>query len=233
MLSDSTISRDGRYLLPRRVLLSIRKLASKKYRHSLNMEIREKLENVPAFTIFSNNCLGGVFYHDAGLKFTSPLINTAMDGDDFLKFLSNPKYYLTLDLEFFTYPGRNYPIARIGDIEVNFVHYKTPEECIEKWKNRAQRIVWDNIFIVATNHDGMCHDACMERFDKLPYQNKIMFVTKEYPQYSWAVPIKQFKNRFQCRITTAFADMKGHRYYETAFDIPEWIRINCAKGKEI
>lgn len=70
----------------------------------------------------------------------------------------------------------------------------------------------------------MYHDACMERFDRLPYKNKIMFVSKDYPQYDWAVQIKQFKNRFQCRVTTAFADMKGHRYYETAFDIAEWIR---------
>ena len=119
-------------------------------------------------------------------------------------------------MEFFSWPGRNFPIAKIDDIEVNFVHYKTQEECIEKWKERKERIAWDNIFIIATNHDGMCHDDCMERFDKLPYKNKIMFVSKEYPQYDWAILIKQFKNRFQCRVTTAFADMKGHRYYETA-----------------
>ena len=62
----------------------------------------------------------------------------------------------------------------------------------------------------------------MERFDKLPYKNKIMFVTKEYPEYDWAIPIKQFKNRFQCRVTVGFADMKGRRYYETAFDIAEY-----------
>ena len=227
MLSDITIRRDGKYSLPRRVLLSIRKVSARRHRNKLNEEIRNKLINVPEFTIFSNNCLGGVFYHDAGMRFTSPLINTAMDGEDFLKFLSNPKHYLEWDMEFISFPGRNHPIARIDDIEVNFVHYQSVEECIEKWNSRAKRIVWDNIFIVATNHDGMCHDDCMERFDKLPYKNKIMFVSKEYPQYSWAIPIRQFCNRFQCRVTTAFADMKGHRYYETAFDISEWIRECC------
>lgn len=226
MLADKTIRRDGKYSLPRRVLLLIRKYAAKKYRNSLDSEIREKLKDCRDFTIFSNNCLGGVFYHDAGYQFTSPLINTAMDGDDFLKFLSKPQYYLEHELVFFSFPGRNHPIARIDDIEINFVHYKTPEECIEKWESRAQRIVWDNIFIVATNHDGMCHDDCMERFDKLPYKNKIMFVTKDYPEYEWAIPIKQFKNRFQCRVTTAFANMKGQRYYETAFDIARWISDN-------
>lgn len=226
MLSDTTIRRDSPALLPRRLLLAIRKAVSSKHRAALNSEIREVLKEVKPFTIFSNNCLGGVFYSDAGRQFTSPLINTSMDGKDFLKFVSNPNHYLNQEMEFFTWPGRTFPIARIDDIEVNFVHYKTQEACVEKWKTRAERIVWDNIFVIATNHDGMCHDDCMELFDKLPYKNKIMFVTKEYPQYDWAIPIRQFKNRFQCRITTSFADMKGHRYYETAFDIAKWIRDN-------
>lgn len=224
MLADATIKRDPPASLARRIILAVRKKVSKKYRVALNSEIRKKIEEAKPFTIFSNNCIGGVFYNDAGLQFTSPLINTAMDGEDFLKFVENPHHYLEHDMQFFSWPGRDFPIARIDDIEVNFVHYKTPEECIQKWKKRAERIEWDNIFIVATNHDGMCHDDCMERFDRLPYKNKIMFVTKEYPQYEWAIPIKQFENRFQCRVTVAFADMKGHRYYETAFDIAEWIR---------
>ena len=226
MLSDPTIRRDPPASLPRRWLLAFRKAISTRYRTKLNSEIRNVLKGVRPFTIFSNNCLGGVFYSDSGQQFTSPLINTAMDGKDFLKFLSNPRYYLNHEMDFFAWPGRDFPIARLDDIEVNFVHYKTPEECVEKWKTRAERIVWDNIFIIATNHDGMCHDECMEMFDKLPYKNKIMFVTKEYPQYDWAIPVYQFKNRFQCRVMTSFADMKGHRYYETAFDIAHWIQKN-------
>lgn len=228
MLSDTTIRRDPPAQFPRRALLALRKAVAPKHRKKLNAQIHERLKDAKPFTIFSNNCLGGVFYSDAGQQFTSPLINTAMDGDDFLKFLSNPRHYLNHELEFFTWPGRDFPIARIDDIEVNFVHYKTPEEALEKWKIRSERIVWDNIFIVATNHDGMNHDDCMERFDKLPYKNKIMFVSRDYPQYDWAIPIKQFKNRFQCRVAVAFADMKGRRYYETAFDVAEWI---CEKSE--
>ena len=226
MLSDTTIKRDGPNNLPRRALLKLRQKASVYYRDRLNMEIREKLKNVRPFTIFSNNCLGAVFYHDAGLEFTSPLINTAMDGKDFIKFISDPRHYLSCNMEFFSWPGRNFPIARIEDVEVNFVHYSTKEECVEAWNRRAQRIVWDNIFIIATDHDGMYQEECLALFDKLPYKNKMMFVAKEYPQYSWAIPITQFRGRHQCRVTTSFADMCGHRYYETAFDIASWIYDN-------
>ena len=226
MLADTSIKRDGPYGFFRRAILTLRKKASVRYRDALNDKIRDTLKDVKPFTIFSNNCLGGVFYHDAGLPFTSPLINTAMDAEDFLKFLNDPEHYLDCEMEFFTWPGRDFPIARLDDVEINFVHYKTPEECVETFNRRAQRIVWDNIFIVATNHDGMYQDRWMKQFDALPYKNKIMFVSKDYPEYDWAIPIKQFKGRYQCRITTSFADMRGHRYYETAFDIAKWIREN-------
>ena len=230
MLADETIKREKKTNMFKRGVAHIRGRAAHKYRDKLNHEMRRKLEGVGPFTIFSNNCLGGIIYHDAGLQFTSPLINTAMDGEDFLQFLSNPKHYLSCEMEFFSWPGRNFPIARIDDVEVNFVHYVSSEESKQKWKIRAERIAWDNIFIIATDNDGMCHEECLKKFDELPYKNKIMFVSKDYPQYDWAIQIKTFKHHFQCRGATGFADMKGHRYYETAFDIAEWIR-RCSEEK--
>lgn len=223
MLSDMSIRRDEKYSFSLRVLLFIRKKMSVFFREKLNEKIRKELENTKEFTIFSNNCLGGVFYHDAARQFTSPLINTAMDGKDFIRFLKNPRYYLGKELEFFKWSGIEYPVARIDDIEIRFVHYSSEEECVQKWKERSERIVWNNIFVIATNHDGMYQEECMKEFDELKY-NKIMFVSNEYPQYDWAILIKQFLGRYQCRITTAFANIKGYRYYETAFDIAKWIK---------
>lgn len=228
MLSNEAIRRDGKYPVPLRILLGARKKAAGLFRPKLDAQIREKLEGIE-FSVFCNNCLAGVFYHDASRKFTSPTINTAMDGEDFVRFLERPEYYLNQPMQFITWPGHDYPIARIDDIEVRFVHYKSPEEAEEKWHERANRIVWDNLFIVATNHDGAGSPEIMERFDRLTYKNKIMFVSQEYPQYEWAVTVPQFKGRFQVRIMTAFANFKGQRYYETCFDLPSWIRENSLK----
>lgn len=66
----------------------------------------------------------------------------------------------------------------------------------------------------------------LERFDALPYTNKIMFTARDYPQYPWAIQVSQFKKRNNVRIMTAFANMRGQRYYETCFDIADWIRTN-------
>lgn len=225
MLSNQNIVRDGPYSFPQRILLAMRKKVSVLFRPKLNAILNKKLQGVE-FSILGNNCLAGVFYHDAGRQFTSPTVNIAMDGEDFIRFLENPKAYINCPMEFMTWPGHNYPIARIKDIEVRFVHYKSKAEAEAKWNQRAERIVWDNLYIVSTDHDGMSNSDIMERFDKLPYKNKIMFVAGEYPQYPWAVTVPQFKGRFQVRIMTAFANFRGQRYYETCFDLADWIRQN-------
>lgn len=225
MLSDKSIQRDYTESYVCRMVLIARSRLSKKARNKLNVTIKEKLSKVD-FTIFSNNCLGGVFYHDADKQFTSPLINTALDGDDFIRFLERPEYYLKHEMEFITWKGHNYPIARIDDIEVRFVHYKSNEEAESKWRERSDRIIWDNIYVIATNHDGLGREILLERFNQLPYLNKILFVSREYPQYDWAICVPQFKNRFQVKIMTNIANFQGQRYYELVFDIPQWILEN-------
>ena len=224
MLSDTSIVRNKDRSIIMRAWLKVRKKLSQSKREELNREIRAKLDGVE-FTIFANNCLGGVFYHDAGKQFTSPTINMAFDGEDFIKLCENPKHYFEWDdFEFFTWQGHDYPLARIDDIEGRFVHYHTKEECIKKWKTRAGRVVWDNIFIIATDVDGMYQEQWMKRFNNLPYKNKIMFVAKEWPQYDWAIRVPAFKRRHCVHILTDFANVHGQRYYETAFDIAGWIK---------
>lgn len=58
----------------------------------------------------------------------------------------------------------------------------------------------------------MYQEKYLRKYNELPYKNNILFVVNEYSKYDWVILIKLFKNRFQCRITTTFADMKGNRY---------------------
>lgn len=225
MHSDSHIIHDNPPPLPLKILLKMRKELSFLGRPKLNEEIRNKLDGIE-FSIFCNNCLGGVFYNDAGRDFTSPTINLALDGPDFIRFLERPNHYLDHEIRFLNLPGKTFPVGLIDDVEINFVHYKTNEEALDAWNRRKERIVWDNLFIVATDHDGMYLPEMLERFDKLPYQNKVMFTAKKYPQYPWAVQVPQFKHRNNVRIMVSFANMRGQRYYETCYDLAGWIRDN-------
>ncbi len=225
MWDDKTIKRDNSdSAFFRRVLLyARRKTGERFFRENKNAAIRRTLGDAP-FSLFSNNCMGGVFYHDAGRQFNSPTINMAIDGEDFIKFLERPRYYAGIeDFVFVHYPDLAYPVARLDDIEIRFVHYHSQEECMEKWISRSSRIDWDNIFIVGTDRDGLYKPELLERFNKLPYKNKLLFTAQDHPEYSWAIQLPEFKKREQVGIASYYADFKGNRYYETRIDLAKWI----------
>ena len=62
-------------------------------RERRNRMLRNNLK-VSEFTVFSNNCIGGVFTHDVGRRFNSPTVNLTLDGPSFIKFLQNPNQYI-------------------------------------------------------------------------------------------------------------------------------------------
>lgn len=160
---------------------------------------------------------GGTLYHDIGMKFLSPTVNLAFEGPDFLSFVENLEENLHKEIIEYKTDKVSYPVGKLDDIEIRFVHYRTFESAVEKWKERCQRVNLEKIFIMATDRDGMDSTKCLERFDKLPY-SKVMFTAKKYP-YPWAVYCPQFKNQQCVGVMTAIADFKGHRYYEKNINI--------------
>lgn len=140
-------------------------------------------------TILSQNCIGGVFYHDMGLKFLSPTINLFFKEPDFIKFVNNLEYYINHDINIKWI--EEYPIGTIDDINIYFMHYNNCKEAKEAWNRRKQRINYDNILILGTDRNGFTKDIYLE-WKKIKY-NKILFtVNKEFvsntsvyfPEYS-------------------------------------------------
>lgn len=89
-----------------------------------NEYLRKKIINKSP-TIISNNCNATFIYKDLGLKFYSPTINLFFSINDFIKFIENMDYYLSLDLIELTDNTKNYPVGRLGDIQINFMHYSS------------------------------------------------------------------------------------------------------------
>ena len=85
-----------------KILYKIRKTVAPLTRAKRNQQMQKVLEGVE-FSVFSNNCLGGVFCHDAGQPFRSPTVNMSFDGYDFMRFLERPQYYLSKEIEFFIF----------------------------------------------------------------------------------------------------------------------------------
>lgn len=154
-----------------------------------NRKDRKRLINKD-FTIITNHCMGGFIYHDLGLQFFSPTINLKILPDDFIELAEHLKYYMEQPMLEAQVEGSPYPVGllpKLGGAEsdciyIHFVHYKTFEEGKKKWEQRARRINRDNIVIMMTARDG-CEYSTLERFEKLPYKQRICYTLKPYPEF--------------------------------------------------
>ena len=132
--------------------------------------------------------LGGITYDKFGLKYTTPTVGLIITPYDYIKFLKNLNYYLSLT----PVPYENQPNdkktnhqphlykAHLGDITLNFIHYKTIEDGIAKWERRKKRIVKDNIIVKWSDFkfkDELEEIQMLDEFDKLPYK-KFIFTTE-------------------------------------------------------
>lgn len=132
-------------------------------------------------SIISSHCWGGISYHYFHMQFSSPFINMFVKEDEYLKLLENLEYYMELKVE---YAGeeygdiqkRYYPVGKIGDIHLHFNHYYSFEEAVQKWEERKKRLNMDNLFVQMSTASS----ENAERFDLLPYKNKIVFVPRTF-----------------------------------------------------
>ena len=155
-------------------------------------KIRRKRINCEDFTIISNNCWGGLVYQSYGLKYNTPTAGLFFMAEDYIRFISDIKKYLNMEL-YFIEPIKShsyevikhksnfgtYPIGCLGDVEIHFLHYKTPEEAKEKWERRAKRINFNKI-LYKFNDQNNCSKELLQKFVELPFKNKICFTSKKY-----------------------------------------------------
>lgn len=125
------------------------------------------------------------------MPYQSPTIGLFIFASDYVKFCSNLREYLSQDLQFIDIEESQYkdilrernndkvPIARLGDIEIIFLHYHSIKEARDKWTRRVERINWDNLYF-KMSEQNLCSIRDMKAFDSLPYENKFIFVSKDY-----------------------------------------------------
>lgn len=129
------------------------------------------------FSIISQNCIGGVFYHDMGLTFQSPTVNLFIPQPDFIRFVNGLEHYLDAELEMRW--AEEYPVGRLDDVEVHFVHYETCSEAAEAWARRKQRVRHDRIAVVATDRDGFSDEA-FEQWKRIKYPKVLFTANRKY-----------------------------------------------------
>ena len=128
-------------------------------------------------SIMACNCFGGITYHHLGLPFESPLINMFILEDEFLRVFRHPYIYFQEPLEYVTKVyepahGYDYPVWRMGDVNVSMNHYPDFDAALKIWEKRKKRINWYNLFV--TMYTERPENA--EKFDQLPFAKKVCFV---------------------------------------------------------
>ena len=158
------------------VKLLIPRLKGRLQRSLMQKKIRRAVRGVDAegITFISQNCIGGVFYHDLGLPFLSPTINAFIPEPGFVKLVLNLRHYMQLEPAMRW--GGEYPIGTLDDVEIHFMHYDTCKEAKEAWEKRKARINWDKIFVIATDRNSF-DDSVFEGWKKISYP-KILFTAQ-------------------------------------------------------
>ena len=179
---------------------------------------RARLRNTD-FTIISSNCNGAFMYYDLGLPYLSPTVNLTIEMNDFVKMVKNLKWYM--EQKIVRAEGEyKYPTGVLGTegrgIKINFVHYKSFEEGVQKWEERKKRINWDNLFIVGTARGDFWNYDTIKNFNQLPYKNKVIFTNVDYPEFQSAYYIKGFEKERQLGV---LIDYKKAIPFETIFGL--------------
>ena len=170
-----------------KIRLKIRKLLIKLLRKKKNKRLVDD-----DFTIISNNCWGGQVYESLNLPKKTPTVGLFFMPNEYLLFLEKFPDILNEKLVFINSADSkycsilqkhsnfgNYPIALLGDVEIEFLHYKSEKEAEEKWNRRVKRINFEKL-IFKMNDQNECSEEQLKRFASLPYKNKIIFSVHNY-----------------------------------------------------
>lgn len=172
------------------------------------------------FTLIANNCNGGVLSHELGIRFNSQFVNLYINTDDYVKYLKNFDYYNSLPLSFVVDDTKTYPIGKLDDITIDFVHYKSEQEATSKWEERKARINKNNMFVIFTEQDD-CTEEHLRDFDNLPFENKVVFTYKKHDDIKSAVFVKKYANNPDG--VQMFLDFENHFSVKRNYDVFDFV----------
>ena len=179
------------------------------------------------------SCVGGMIYHDLRLQFRSPTVNLAIPHHDFMNFLENIDYYLSCDIEQIYEEGVTHPIGlmRRGDetVKLNFVHYHSFQEAVEKWRERCKRVDLNNAFVIMEYMSIQETDRLWKRFCALPFENKVVLTGDTAFEHPDLVHIKMYNDAFVSgRIFAIKPGTLLHRWLDD-FDYVSFLNRNTQK----
>ena len=114
-----------------------------------------------------------------------------------------------------------------AEITIHFTHYKTPEESVERWRERTARIRYDNLFLVCSERDGLTRKE-IESLGHLNVRGILVFTAHEYPDIPYTLFLPQYAEAGEVGNVLRKKHLDGRREYEERFNWVKW--FNTADG---
>ena len=203
------------------------------YKNTIGLYIQKKRTRTNDFSIISNDCWGSEVYHYLDLKFASPFVGLFVMAPCYIKLLKDFESNLYSTLQFINvskYEQLNenrlknnnfYPIGLLNDdIEIHFLHYKSQEDALVKWKRRLARVNKNKLFIKFDCGKDLCTYEHIKEFEQLHFENKICLSPKKYKEFKSIVYIKDWDS------DGALMFPKTMKY----FDVIGWVNNNLIKN---
>lgn len=191
-------------------------------------KLKNKITNKD-ISIISNNCIGGVLYHDLGIRFNSPTINTLIYGNEFVYFANNLKYYISINLVL--HDNTNYPIGilksdnpNLPDIYIHFLHDNDFEIAKQNWNRRKQRVNYNNLIIIY-EHFNKTSTSVLQDYNSINCDKKIAFTHKKFKNIPCSFYVKACKNEKSFGTITKFKNKFSGKRNLYCFDMVNFLKI--------
>ena len=206
-------------------LLPLYKTSEKDVTYNINKMLgyfRKKLMKFELPTIIANECAVGRIYEQLDMAYISPLINTNLSYENFIKVCKNPKKYL-VPIKNQMYWGYWYrsptateypyvPAVKIDDVEIVFSHDNNLEYAKQRWNFLAEHCNFDRLIYVLVNSNGSIPLKVQREFANLKGEKLLMYYDEMFSYPSNEIP---FVNR------TKF--VAAGEAIENYFDLVGWI----------
>ena len=132
--------------------------------------------------IVTNNCYGLNYYKNNNIPYNTPFIGLFLFASCYIKLLENFDFYIKetpIECKNSIYGKFNYPIGKIHDIEIHFLHYSNIDDCIANWERRKARMYNITDCIIKMDDRDLYTYDIGQRFINLDYKNKMLFLAKK------------------------------------------------------
>jgi len=150
------------------------------------------------FSFISSNCLGGRFSQLLKTQYRSPTVGLYFYPRDFLSFVTDLPRNLEAEMEVDEPSSgqQGYPVGVLNACKIHFMHYANFAVAKQKWNERKSRVNLSKAFFIFTDRDGATYED-LQVFDRLPYERKMLFVHRPYPELRSAIYVKGFEQAGQ------------------------------------